>query len=113
MSQNFITAIELKELVDKGEVEVVDARDAHDYEHNHIPGAINVPYGEDFVKNLTEIYPDKDTIIVIHVEITESEKYGKPYEELVGLGYTNAKLLEDGFRSWLDAGYPLEFGAGS
>lgn len=113
MSQNYITAPELKELVDKHEVEVVDARDAHDFEHNHIPGAVNVPFDDDFVKHLTEIYQDKDTTIVIHVEMAESEKYGEPYKELVKLGYTNVKLLKDGFRAWLDQGFPLEFGGGS
>ncbi len=71
---------------------LVDVRGPAAFEREHIPGAVNLPYGRMIERNLAE-YPD-DTLFVIycagpHCNGTEKAavrlaKLGRPFKKMIG-----------------------------
>ena len=80
-----ITAEEAKEMMDTGNVTVVDVRRAEEYEQAHIPGAILVP-NESIGKEQPEALPDKDATILVHCRTGVRSKQAA--NKLVKMGYT-------------------------
>ena len=57
-----ISLEEAKAAFDKGNVVIVDTRDANAFKAEHIKGAINIPVGE-FEKRYQELPPNKQIIV--------------------------------------------------
>lgn len=53
--------VELSRMIKSGEVNVVDVREAEDYEKGHIPGAINLPH--DTWASATNLSRDKTNVV--------------------------------------------------
>lgn len=81
-----ITAEEAKEMMDSGDVTVVDVRRAEEYEQAHIPGAVLVP-NESIGEEQPEALPDKDAVILVHCRTGVRSKQAS--DKLVKMGYTN------------------------
>lgn len=81
-----ITAEKAKEMMDAGDVTVVDVRRADEYEQAHIPGAILVP-NESIGEEQPEALPDKDATILVHCRTGVRSKQAS--DKLVKMGYTN------------------------
>lgn len=81
-----ITAEEAKEMMDSGDVTVVDVRRAEEYEQAHIPGAVLVP-NESIGEEQPEELPDKDAAILVHCRTGVRSKQAS--DKLVKMGYTN------------------------
>lgn len=81
-----ITAQEAKEMIDGGNVTVVDVRTAEEYAEAHIPGAVLVP-NESIGGEAPEALPDKDAVLVVHCRTGVRSKQAS--DKLVDLGYTN------------------------
>lgn len=83
---------------------LVDVRGPAVFEKEHIPGAINLPYGRMVERNLAE-YP-ADTLFVIycagpHCNATEKAavrlaKLGRPFKKMIG-----------GVEGWSDEGFDI------
>ncbi|MEA3511479.1 MAG: rhodanese-like domain-containing protein [Actinomycetota bacterium] len=83
---------------------LVDVRGPAVFENEHIPGAVNLPYGRMVERNLAE-YPD-DTLFVIycagpHCNATEKAavrlaKLGRPFKKMIG-----------GVEGWRDEGFDI------
>ena len=84
-----ISGAEAKALMDSesGYI-IIDAREQHEYDEGHIPGAILIPYGEIADRAEKEL-PDKDQLILVYCRSGRRSKIAA--EELVKLGYTNVK----------------------
>ena len=67
---------------------IIDAREQHEYDEGHIPGAILIPYGAIADRAEKEL-PDKDQLILVYCRSGRRSKIAA--EELVKLGYTNVK----------------------
>ena len=67
---------------------ILDAREQHEYDEGHIPGAILIPYGEIADRAENEL-PDKDQLILVYCRSGRRSKIAA--EQLVKLGYTNVK----------------------
>jgi rhodanese-related sulfurtransferase len=86
---------------------LVDVRRPAAFEREHIPGAVNLPYGRMIERNLAE-YPD-DTLFVIycagpHCNGTEKAavrlaKLGRPFKKMIG-----------GVEGWRDEGFDIIHG---
>jgi rhodanese-related sulfurtransferase len=86
---------------------LVDVRGPAAFEREHIPGAVNLPYGRMIERNLAE-YPD-DTLFVIycagpHCNGTEKAavrlaKLGRPFKKMIG-----------GVEGWRDEGFDIVHG---
>jgi len=67
-----LTAEEVHERVQRGDIRVVDTRPTEEYEAGHIPGAINVPLG-DLAARVPDIEWD-DTDVVCACPVGQSSK---------------------------------------
>ncbi|MBU0531319.1 MAG: rhodanese-like domain-containing protein [Candidatus Uhrbacteria bacterium] len=112
MATESITAQELKTKLDADEtIHLVDLRSAEMYAHNHIPTAVNVPFGESFANDLQWLVKDKDVPLVGYFD--GEPKYEEACKVAESLGYVKLLCLQDGIRGWMEQGYQLEFGAES
>ncbi|RGZ01294.1 rhodanese-like domain-containing protein [Clostridium sp. AM58-1XD] len=80
-----ITAEEAKEMIDKGDVTIVDVRTADEYKDAHIPGAVLVP-NESIGSELPEALPDTDAVLLVHCRTGIRSRQAS--DKLVELGYT-------------------------
>lgn len=80
-----ITAKEAKEMIDKGNVTIVDVRTQEEYAEKHIPGAILLP-NESITKEPPAELPDKDAVLLLHCRTGVRSKEAS--DKLAALGYT-------------------------
>lgn len=80
-----ITAEEAKEMIEKGNVTIVDVRTEEEYIESHIPKAILVS-NESIDDNVIEVLPNKDEVLLIYCRTGVRSKQAS--EKLVDLGYT-------------------------
>jgi len=105
-----VTPQRLKEEVEKGtSMSIVDLQDAHEYEHSHIPGAVNIEF-EKFEVEYTDILRDKDQTIVLYGEYDELGKGSESASTLEAAGYTKVGRVVGGLMGWKEAGYPTDGG---
>ena len=84
-----ITAEEAKKIMDSGEEHIVlDTREQDEFDEEHIPNAILIPYTE-IENKAEEMLPDKDKLILVYCRSGRRSKIAA--ENLVKLGYTNVK----------------------
>lgn len=81
-----ITSEEAKEMMDEGDVMVVDVRRVDEYAQGHIPSALLIP-NESIGEEQPEALPDKDAAILIHCRTGVRSKQAA--DKLVKMGYTN------------------------
>lgn len=108
---NTLSPAELKAKIDASEsITIVDLQVAHEYEHRHIPGAINIPGDQAFEQHVEELLKDKEAAIVLYGEFDELGKGSEGAERLEKLGYTNVSRLTGGLMGWMEAGFMVEGG---
>ncbi len=84
-----ITAEEAKKIMDSGEEHIVlDTREKDEFEEEHIPNAILIPYTE-IENKAIELIPDKDKLILVYCRSGRRSKIAA--ESLAKLGYTSVK----------------------
>lgn len=91
-----ISPIELKNRLD--ELQIVDTRDEGSFMIGTIPGAINIPSGEIYMRT-NELDKEKETVLVCKV----GKNAYLSYIKLKELGFENIKILDGGTNS-----YPFE-----
>ena len=79
-----ITAEKAKEMVDKGDVTIVDVRTEEEYAKEHIPGALLLPNESIGSKPPAEL-PDKDAVLLLYCHTGIRSELAS--EKLVKLGY--------------------------
>ena len=103
-----ISAEGLKEKMDDGEdFTLINVLSSDEYEKEHIPGSINIPY-QDIAKHYKELNKDKEIIVHCSDEFCDASSIA--YEKLKKLGFDNVKEFEGGIDEWKENGYPLEKG---
>jgi len=105
-----VTPQRLKEETEKGTaMSVIDLQDEHEYEHSHVPGAMNIPMVS-FATAYAAVLKDKDETIVLYGEYDELGKGDQAAQTLEAAGYTKVGRLVGGLMGWKQAGYPIEGG---
>ena len=84
-----ITAQQAKEIMDSQEGYIIlDTRTQEEYDEEHIPGAILIPYDE-ILEKAEGVLTDKNQLILVYCRSGRRSKLAA--EDLVKLGYTNIK----------------------
>lgn len=105
-----VTPQKLKEELDKGTaMTIVDLQEQSQYQHSHIPGAVNLPL-ETFEQHYPAVLKDKDQTIVTYGEFDDLGKGTKAAQTLEAAGYTKVGRVVGGLMGWKDAGYRTEGG---
>jgi rhodanese-related sulfurtransferase len=82
---------------------VLDVRTPQEYAEGHVPGAVNVPYGQ-LASRLAEIPKDKDVVLYCK----SGRRAGIAADVLAANGYTRLSHLEGDMPAWAAKGHAVE-----
>jgi rhodanese-related sulfurtransferase len=98
--------VELAHMLKSGDINVVDVREAEDYEEGHVPGAINLPSDTwDKARGLA-----KDKTNVIYCYSQQCHLAAHACAIFAGKGFPVMEL-EGGFKAWEEHELDIEEGA--
>lgn len=100
---------EAKQIYDANNTIFVDARGAEAYREGHVKGAISLPV-DDF-HSVGQAFLEKylpATSMVVYCSGRECEDSHTLAGFLKDLGYTNVRVMLDGYPGWEKGGYPVE-----
>ncbi len=97
---------EVKARLDRKEKFVlVDVREDHEYDKDHIPGAVHLGKGI-IERDVEGKYPDLSTPLVLYCG--GGFRSALAADNLQKMGYTNVISMDGGIREWREKNYPLE-----
>jgi rhodanese-related sulfurtransferase len=96
---------EAQQLIISGDVDVVDVRDAPEWDRGHVPHARLVPFSQ--LKSRPRQALPRDGVLFVCARGIRSLNAAKVAEQA---GFHNLYNLDGGTSSWVDAGLPLEQG---
>ena len=91
------------ELISRGEVDVVDVREPHEWSTGHIAGARLVPLAQ--LRSSPSASLPRDGVVFICAAGVRSETAARL---AVGLGFKTVYNLRGGTRAWVNARLPFE-----
>lgn len=102
---------QVKELYDRKEATIIDARNRGDFSGGHIQGALSFPIGEAEANlaRLREKVP-ATAMIVVYCNGYSCHDSMDLADRLVGAGWSQVFVFEGGYPEWRDAGYPVAKG---
>lgn len=74
----------------------------------HLPGAINVPLGDDFEERIQKAVPHRDREVVVYCYDDDCDASPKAAKKMEKLGYTKVLDYEGGKMDWKSAGLPVQ-----
>lgn len=92
-----ITVEEAKEIIEAGNVILVDVRTQEEYSEKHIDGAILIP-NETITDNQPAELPDKDADILVYCR--SGKRSSEAAKKLADMGYTNVYNMLGGINEW-------------
>lgn len=99
-----ISREELRNKLDNAQdVAVVDVLSADQYEKGHIPGAMNVPFDEQFDEAIQRAIPKKEQEVVVYCANEECPASPKAGRRMEALGYQHVYDYEQGKADWQQA----------
>ena len=101
-----ITIDELKPLIQKNAVLVLDVRRPEEYAEGHIPGAVNLDYT--LVAGQGARFKGETRIIVAYCACANEMTAARAAVDLAALGITGAKALKGGWDEWKARGEAVE-----
>jgi thiosulfate sulfurtransferase len=97
-----ISIDELKTLMAKKQVVIVDVRDPQSFGEGHIPGAVNVPF--DFLPNHVDEWKKDKRLIVTYCACHEEATAARALYDLNAFDVKNVKALRGGWNEWVQRG---------
>ena len=98
-----------KEIVEKGEFLVCDARKSEDFDAGHLPGAVSFPFGthtETFHELAALFSPEQP--VMVYCSGLSCDDALLLAKFLQAQGSTRVILFAEGMSGWKEAGYPLD-----
>ncbi|GIH79673.1 rhodanese-like domain-containing protein [Planobispora longispora] len=106
-----ISRDELRSAIETGTVVVVDTLGGDYYAQQHLPGAIALVESE-VADRAAELLPAKDATVVTYCSNPACGNSEAVARRLTALGYTDVRKYREGIQDWVEAGLPVETGAG-
>ena len=103
-----ITREQLNERLANDGIPVVEVLAPEYYHKFHLPGAINVPLGDDFDEQIQKAVPDTEQPVVVYCQNAECQASPKAAQRMEELGYRQVLDYEGGKVDWQNAGLPTE-----
>ena len=84
---------------------LIDVREDHEWQAQHIPGALHIPKDE-LAANIAATAPKHDCPIYLHCHAGTRSLHAA--NNLIALGYQDVYSIDGGISEWEKAGYPIE-----
>jgi adenylyltransferase/sulfurtransferase len=98
MSTLDITAVELKQRLDKGDtLRIIDVREPNEFQINRIPGSDLIPLGE-LPRRYAELDPDSELVM----QCKSGGRSAKAADFLRSVGFKRVLNLKGGILDWID-----------
>jgi rhodanese-related sulfurtransferase len=94
---------EAKEMIDKGDIMLVDVREPHEYSAGHLPGAQLIPLNT-IPAHAAELDDAKPILFVCGV----GQRSALAAEYAAASGKSNLYNIEGGTEGWVKSGLPVE-----
>ena len=110
MGLKSVSPAELRGLVEKRSVTVVDVNSRQSWDRAHVPGAIHLDpmaYAE------SDLPADKASSLVFYCSNPMCSKAPRAARRAKAMGYGNVMVLSAGITGWLAEKLPIEAGAGT
>jgi rhodanese-related sulfurtransferase len=92
-----------------GKALFMDARSEIDFSDGHIPKAVNVPPGKKFTMESKDPKV-KSKLIITYCQSRDCPLADDLAKNLAASGFTNIKVMSEGWEAWSQSGYPVESG---
>ena len=103
---NTISVHELKKRRDANpNLYIIDVREDHEWQEQHIPGALHIPKDE-IVTKIAAHVPEHDQPIYLHCRGGTRSLYAA--SSLLAAGYKEVYSVDGGMCDWEKSGYPVE-----
>ncbi len=97
-----ITVQQAKEMIDRGEVFILDVRTQEEYDTGHIKGSVLIPVLE-LDKGLNEIPRDRKLLVYCR----SGHRSLQASDILVNNGFAEVYNMDNGITGWVKAGYEV------
>jgi len=105
-----ITIAEYRRRLEAGErLVLLDVREDHEWEKDHLPGAFHMGRGI-LERDVENRFPDKTVPLVL--QCGGGFRSALAADSLQKMGYTHVRSLAGGYREWVAQGLPVEPGTG-
>ena len=103
----FISLVDAEKLWSNGTAFFLDAREPAQYAAGHVPSAFNLP-ALSFETHFGEVAPvlTLESQIVVYCDGIECDLSHRVSERLKQLGFSNVRILSNGWSVWRQAGLP-------
>ncbi len=109
-----VNAPEALRMWKSGAAVFIDARDAEDYQEDHIPGAISLPMREwNTAWPKVRQHIPRDGTLLLYCYGGKCGLSTRMAKRLLELGYWHPVILEYGWQEWTEAGCPTERTSGA
>jgi rhodanese-related sulfurtransferase len=98
-----ITVQEAKEMVERGDVQVIDVREPNEYREGHVPGAKLMPVNS-VLSRVQELNHQQDIVFICAV----GQRSALACEMAAAMGLERLYNVEGGTNAWVEAGLPAE-----
>jgi rhodanese-related sulfurtransferase len=98
-----LTVQEAKEMIDAGNVDLVDVREPHEYSAGHVPGARLVP-----LNSLPTRAAELDNANPIVFICAVGQRSALAAEYAAAAGKTNLYSIDGGTDGWAKSGFPID-----
>ena len=114
-----VNAKEAKEIVDSKKTAIVDTRIKVEFAEEHLPGAVNVTYGEKSAKDVNydaskdsfdvaKLPADKSQPLLVYCNGPECWKSYKAAKAVIKAGYKTVYWFRTGIPDWKKSGFATE-----
>ena len=101
-----ISIDEVKALMARKQVLLIDVRDPQSFSQNHMPGAINVPF--DFLPEHAEDWKKEKRLLVTYCACVAESTAARAALDMNAFGIKNVKALAGGWNEWVKRGEKVE-----
>lgn len=102
-----ISREQLRRLMLRDDVYIVEVLPEEDYQSEHIPGALNVPMDREFDRRVQRSVSDKNVPVIVYCANSDCPLAPRAAEHLEQLGYSKVFDYRAGKDDWRQAGYEL------
>lgn len=96
---------EAKEMIDAGNVQVIDAREPWEHAEGHVPGSVRIQHMAVLVQ-ADKLARDRPILFICK----SGARSAVAAEFAASLGITDLYNVDGGHEAWAAAGYPMELG---